>query len=50
MLLRDRQDRERSVAPLRQAHDAIVIDSTDKTISQVVDIMMGIIENIWHNH
>ena len=49
MLLRDRQDRERSIAPLRPSHDAVVIDSTDKTISQVVDIMMGIIDNIWHN-
>jgi cytidylate kinase len=49
ILLRDRQDRERSIAPLRPSHDAVVIDSTDKTISQVVDIMMGIIENIWHN-
>jgi cytidylate kinase len=50
ILLRDRQDRERSIAPLRQSDDAVVIDSTDKTISQVVDIMMGIIDNIWHNH
>jgi cytidylate kinase len=50
IILRDRQDRERSIAPLRPSHDAVVIDSTDKTISQVVDIMMGIIDNIWHDH
>ncbi len=50
ILLRDRQDRERSIAPLRPSHDAVVIDSTDKTISQVIDIMMGIIDNIWHDH
>jgi len=50
ILLRDRQDRERSIAPLRPSPDAVIIDSTDKTISQVVDIMMGIINHIWHNH
>jgi cytidylate kinase len=50
ILLRDRQDRERAIAPLRPSPDAVVIDSTDKTISQVVDIMMSIIDNIWHNH
>jgi cytidylate kinase len=49
MLLRDRQDRERSIAPLRQSNDAVVVDSSDKTISQVIDIMMGIIDNVWHN-
>lgn len=48
MLLRDRQDRERSIAPLRPSPDAVVVDSTDKTISQVVDIMMGIINTAWH--
>jgi cytidylate kinase len=45
LLLRDRQDRERAIAPLRVPHDAVMIDSTDKTILQVIDIMMGIIEN-----
>ena len=34
---RDRRDRERSVAPLAPADDAIVIDSTDLTILQVLD-------------
>ncbi|MCL5808919.1 MAG: (d)CMP kinase [Deltaproteobacteria bacterium] len=43
ILIRDRQDRERSVAPLVAAADAVHIDSTDQTISQVVDIMMGVI-------
>lgn len=46
MLQRDRQDRERSVSPLRPSHDAVIVDSTDKTISQVVDIMMGIINTV----
>ncbi|MBA4422722.1 MAG: (d)CMP kinase [Syntrophus sp. (in: bacteria)] len=44
ILLRDRQDRERSIAPLIVSPDAIHIDSTDKTILQVVDIMMGVIQ------
>jgi CMP/dCMP kinase len=47
LLLRDRQDRERVIAPLSVPHDAAIIDSTDKTIPQVIDFMMGIIENIW---
>ncbi len=46
MLLRDRQDQERSIAPLRPSHDAVIIDSTNNTILELVDIMMGIIENI----
>jgi CMP/dCMP kinase len=43
ILVRDRQDRERPIAPLIASPDAVHIDSTDKTISQVVDIMMGVI-------
>ncbi len=42
--LRDRQDRGRLIAPLVIPPDAIVIDSTNKTISQVVDIMLSAIE------
>ncbi|MBM4315206.1 MAG: (d)CMP kinase [Deltaproteobacteria bacterium] len=43
ILLRDRQDSERTVAPLIVPPDAIRIDSTDKSISEVVDIMKGVI-------
>lgn len=43
LLLRDRQDRGRSIAPLVCPPDAVIIDSTDKTISQVVDIMLSAI-------
>ena len=46
LIFRDRQDRERTVAPLRVPHDAVIVDSTDKTIPQVIDIMMGIIEKL----
>lgn len=41
---RDRQDRERPVAPLAAAPDAAHIDSTKHNASQVVNIMMGVIE------
>lgn len=43
--IRDQQDRERSIAPLRVPDDAVIIDSTGRTIPQVIDIMIGIIEN-----
>ena len=46
LILRDRQDRERAAAPLRVPHDAAIIDSTDKTIPQVIDLMMGIVEEL----
>lgn len=36
---RDRQDSERELAPLRQADDAIPIDSTGLTIDEVVALM-----------
>lgn len=48
ILLRDRLDRERSIAPLIAAPDAVHIDSTDKAILQVVDIMMGVINKTWN--
>jgi len=37
---RDRADRERAVAPLRQAEDAVLVDSSARTIDEVVDEMM----------
>jgi len=33
---RDRRDSERTISPLKPAEDAIVIDTTDLTIEQVV--------------
>lgn len=39
VIKRDQQDMEREIAPLRQADDAILIDSTGKTIEQVVAVM-----------
>lgn len=39
--LRDRLDSSRVVAPLRAAPDAVVIDSTGKTIEEVVQLMLA---------
>lgn len=36
---RDRQDTERSLAPLRQAPDAVVVDTSGLTVEQVVERM-----------
>ncbi len=44
IIVRDRQDCERDVAPLRPAEDAIVIDSTDAGIEETVDRMMARVE------
>ncbi|BAO45029.1 (d)CMP kinase [Thiolapillus brandeum] len=37
---RDQRDRNRKVAPLVPADDALVIDSTSKTIDEVVDLVL----------
>lgn len=38
---RDRRDTERPIAPLLQAPDAIVVDSSDMDIDEVVEIMVA---------
>jgi len=38
--LRDLNDSSRDFAPLSKAHDAIALDTTDKTIEQVVEVML----------
>lgn len=40
--MRDEQDINRPVAPLRKAEDAILVDSSDMTIDQVVDEIIRI--------
>ena len=45
---RDHEDRTRKIAPLRQADDAISIDTTHLDISQVVDQIMKEIEGVLH--
>ena len=41
---RDEQDSEREVAPLRQADDAVLIDSTGRDIDDIVAEMKRIAE------
>lgn len=38
---RDRRDSTRPVAPLIQAHDAVVVDSTNRTIDEVVESIVA---------
>lgn len=40
---RDKQDEERETAPLRKADDAIVIDSTQRSIEDVIDHILKLI-------
>lgn len=44
LIRRDRLDSTREVAPLRPAEDAVHIDSSNLTLDQVVDQVMGLIE------
>ena len=41
---RDYQDMHRELSPLKQAEDAILVDSSDMTIEQVVDCICKLIE------
>ncbi len=41
---RDKRDSSREIAPLKQAEDAIYVDSTNMTIKEVVDKIIEIIE------
>ena len=42
--LRDKQDSERKVSPLKKAEDAIEIDTTSLTINQVADRIMSLMK------
>ena len=41
---RDERDMNREVAPLRQAEDAVLVDSSDMTIEEVVEKIEGLCE------
>ncbi|MBP7845773.1 MAG: (d)CMP kinase [Proteobacteria bacterium] len=43
--MRDEQDRNRAIAPLKQAENAILIDSTDKTLEDVVSQMSKLVRD-----
>lgn len=42
---RDRQDSEREIAPLRPAADGVLVDSTGKTVEEVVNEMLQVIKS-----
>ena len=44
---RDAQDMGRAVSPLRQAEDAVLVDSTDMTREEVVNAIVRIVEGIY---
>ena len=37
---RDSQDRNRSIAPLKPAEDAILVDTSDLSVAEVLDILL----------
>lgn len=41
---RDYQDMNRKISPLRQAEDAYLLDSSNLTIEEVVDVIMGLVK------
>ena len=42
IIVRDRQDMNREIAPLRQAEDAVLLDSSDMTIDEVVAAILDL--------
>lgn len=44
IIARDEQDMNRAIAPLKKAEDAILLDSSDMTIEEVVEKIMNIIK------
>ncbi|MDO9529638.1 MAG: (d)CMP kinase [Syntrophales bacterium] len=44
LIIRDRQDSERKIAPLKPSKDSIAIDSTDMSITDVVEEMLKVIK------
>jgi len=46
IIARDEQDMNREIAPLKQAEDAVLVDSSYMTIEEVVDIIIEIVEKV----
>ena len=44
IILRDEQDMNREISPLRQADDAVLVDSSDMSIEEVVNCLSDIVE------
>lgn len=43
IIVRDRQDMNREASPLRQAEDAVLLDSSDLSIEEVVERILSIV-------
>ena len=41
---RDKQDSERAISPLRQAEDALLLDTSDMDINQVTEKIMQLVQ------
>ncbi|MBQ8072725.1 MAG: (d)CMP kinase [Clostridia bacterium] len=48
VIARDEQDMNRPVEPLRQAEDAVLVDSTEMSFDQVVDTILRLVEEKTH--
>lgn len=46
MAYRDKNDSEREFAPLKQADDAVLVDTTDKNLEQAVEIIEKMVKDI----
>ncbi len=46
MAIRDERDASRDVAPLKKADDAISIDSTNKTVDEIVNEILVLVERV----
>ncbi|MDE6666811.1 MAG: (d)CMP kinase [Clostridia bacterium] len=44
VIMRDKQDTSRKIAPLKQADDAILIDSSDMSIEEVAGFIINKIQ------
>ena len=47
LIARDEQDMNRKTDPLRQAEDAVLVDSTDMTEAETVDAIIRIVEEVY---
>lgn len=43
---RDRQDTEREASPLQPAHDALILDTTELTIEEIVDRIIALTDRL----
>lgn len=47
--LRDKQDSERKISPLRKADDALLLDTSDMTIAEVTDYIIKLVQEKEHD-